>query len=192
MARLKKASYEEEEDSYLISFLVDMQRLLKQGKDIPEKEIEFAAERPEYSYELAKMLLEFHKDVKDIPEDLIDGISKNAWYSYKFATDLLELGKDVKDILLEIMMIGIAKDPEISHDFILKVIKHGKDIKDIPRLVIKSVATNPEYSFRISQYLNFDKEKIPQKIQESAKKYEGYEGEFEKQSSLSVRSKWLK
>jgi len=192
MVRLKKASYEEEEDSYLISFLVNMQRLLEQGKDIPEEEIEFATERPEYSYELAKTLLGFHKDVKDIPEDLIDGISENAWYSYKFATDLLKSGKDIKDIPLEIMMIGIAKDPKISHNFILEVIKHGKDIKDVPRLVIKSVATNPEYSFRISQYLNFDKEKIPQKIQESAKEYEYYEDEFEKQGGLFVKSKWLK
>jgi hypothetical protein len=190
--------------------------LLKTGKEIPEDIMRSISKDSEHSYYFATELLRSGKDVKDIPSELIQGISRDTEYSYYFAMELLELGKEIpkeiaqgvsesyggscniavkllklgKEIPNELIQ-GISKDSYWSYEFAIKLLELGKDIKDIPNEIIQGISKNPEYSYKFSRYLNFDKSKIPLEIQESAKKWEGYQGEFEKQSSLSIRSKWL-
>jgi hypothetical protein len=194
------------EDPYYYSLF-----LLKTGKDIPNELMQEILKNPEYSYRFAINLLE---SKKDIPNELIQSISKDSWYSYEFAENLLESKKDIPNEIIQ----GISKNSEYSYNFAIKLLESKKEIpdeiiqrisknseysykfaekclesgKEVPNEIIQGISKDSWWSYEFSKDLNFDKSRIPLEIQETVKKYEGYEEKFEKQGSLSVKSKWLK
>jgi hypothetical protein len=175
--RLIQEASKDPAKSYLLA-----QRLEQYGVEVPTELIQSISQSPKYSYRFAEELSE---SGKDIPNELIQSISKIPAGSYEIAVKLLESGKEIPNELIQ----GAAQSPLSAFKLAIKLLKSGKDI---PNELIQSISQDPYYSYYFSEYLNFDKSRIPSEIQESAKKWRGYQGEFEKQSSLSVRSKWLK
>jgi len=173
-------------DEPVLSFHLIM-NLFKKGKvssikDVPIEMVRSVAKIPEGARYLASFI-DFKGE--EIPEELIDGAIENLYHAVWLIVTLLSHGKDWTSIPKKLV------DSVLSTSYSAGIVASSlyKTGKEVPEEVIDAVARDPWESYRFSRFLEFDKLKVPKKIQESAKKYENYQGEFEKQSSLS---KWLK